>query len=222
MTRRKFLERKRRVRILNAKLKQLFPEKQITGLRHRSHWQLVVAVILSAQTTDKKVDEVTARLFKKYRTLNDYLHAPLKEFTYSVKEIGLYRNKAKNILAAAYIVKERYGGRIPKTMMELMQLPGVGRKTANVVLGNAYGVIEGIAVDTHVKRFAQKFNLTDYADPKKIERDFMKLLPAHEWFGFSNRLIRYGRDICPARVHDCVDHPLTKLYPLAAKRWPRT
>ena len=217
-----FLERKRRVRILNAKLKQLFPKKQITGLRHRSHWQLVVAVILSAQTTDKKVDEVTARLFKKYRTLNDYLHAPLKEFTYSIKEIGLYRNKAKNILAAAHIVKERYGGRIPKTMRELMQLPGVGRKTANVVLGNAYGVIEGIAVDTHVKRFAQKFNLTDYADPEKIERDLMRLLPRREWFGFSLRLIFYGRTFCPARKHGCADHPLTRLFPSAAKRWPRT
>ena len=217
-----FLERKRRVRILNAKLKQLFPKKQITGLRHRSHWQLVVAVILSAQTTDKKVDEVTARLFKKYRTLNDYLNAPLKEFTYSIKEIGLYRNKAKNILAAAHIVKERYGGRIPKTMRELMQLPGVGRKTANVVLGNAYGVIEGIAVDTHVKRFAQKFNLTDYADPEKIERDLMRLLSRREWFGFSLRLIFYGRTFCPARKHGCADHPLTRLFPSAAKRWPRT
>jgi endonuclease-3 len=199
-------------------LKGLFPGVTVP-LRHQSNWELLVAVILSAQATDKKVNEVTDRLFQKYRTFGDYINADQAEFTQDIKEIGLYRSKARHILASAGIIKESYGGELPRTMEEMIQLPGIGRKSANVILGKAYGVVEGIAVDTHVRRFAIRFDLTDSIDPSRIERDLMELLPKKEWFGFSYRLIMYGRQICPARRHDCRGHPLTALYPPAAGRW---
>ena len=188
-------------------------------LKYRTNWELLVSVVLSAQTTDKKVNEITKRLFKKYKTVNDYAEAKLKAFEQDIKEIGLYRGKAKNILAAAKIVKLQYKRRLPRTMEEMVALPGIGRKSANVILGNAYGVVDGIAVDTHVRRFALRFDLTDSKDPNKIERDLMAQLPKKEWFDFTYRLIDYGRNICPARKHDCANHPLTKLYPPAANRW---
>jgi endonuclease-3 len=199
-------------------LKGIFPEVTIP-LHHQSDWELFVAVVLSAQATDKKVNEVTRRLFQKYRTLNDYIHADQRVFERAIKEIGLYRGKARHILASARIIKERYGGELPHTMEEMLALPGIGRKSANVILGKAYGIVEGIAVDTHVRRFAVRFDLSESADPSRIEQDLMALLPQEEWFGFSYRLIMYGRQICPARKHDCRNHPLTALYPPAAKRW---
>lgn len=199
-------------------LQGLFPGVAVP-LSHRSDWELLVAVILSAQATDKKVNEVTARLFQKYKTLNDYMNADQAEFAQDIKEIGLYRGKARHILASARIIQESYGGELPCTMEEMIKLPGIGRKSANVILGKAYGVVEGIAVDTHVRRFAIRFDLTDSIDPSRIERDLMELLPKKEWFGFSYRLIMYGRQICPARKHECRRHPLTALYPPAAKRW---
>ncbi len=212
-------ERRKRARALNRKLKELFPDAG-TALAYRTPWQLVVATILSAQCTDKKVNEVTKRLFKKYRTLADYANAKQEEFEQDVKPTGFYKNKAKHIIAAARMVKEQFGGRVPREMDELTSLPGVARKTANVVQQNAFGITEGIAVDTHVERFARKFALTDESDPAKIERNLMELLPKSEWKGFSHRLIDYGRAYCPARRHDCAEHPLTKLYPPAARRWP--
>lgn len=214
----KFQERKIRTRKINKTLKKLFPSAAIV-LKYRTNWELLVSVVLSAQTTDKKVNEVTKRLFKKYKTVNDYAEAKLKAFEQDIKEIGLYRGKAKNILAAAKIVKLQYKRRLPRTMEEMVALPGIGRKSANVILGNAYGVVDGIAVDTHVRRFALRFDLTDSKDPNKIERDLMAQLPKKEWFDFTYRLIDYGRNICPARKHDCANHPLTKLYPPAANRW---
>ncbi len=215
MNKKNITELRKRVRAMNRTLKRLFPETA-TALRYRSPWQLLVATILSAQCTDKKVNEVTKTLFKKYRTLNDYVNASPEEFETDIKPTGFYRNKAKHILGAARAVKERYEGKVPRTMKELITLPGVARKTANVVQQNAFGAVEGIAVDTHVERFARKFGLTTRTDPKKIEQDLMKLLPRSEWFGFSHRLIDYGRAYCPARRHDCAAHPLTKLYPPAA------
>lgn len=199
-------------------LKGLLPGITVP-LRHRSNWELFVAVVLSAQATDKKVNEVTDRLFQKYKTLSDYMNADQAEFEQDIKKIGLYRSKARHILASARIIKESYGGELPRTMAEMLKLPGIGRKSANVILGKAYGVVEGIAVDTHVRRFAIRFGLTDSIDPSRIERDLMELLPKKEWFGFSYRLIMYGRQICPARKHECRGHPLTALYPPAAKRW---
>ena len=183
-------------------LKNLFPKTKI-ALRYGNPWELLVAVVLSAQTMDKKVNEVTAELFKKYRTLGDYVRAKPQEFANDIKQIGLYRGKSKNILATAKIVKVKYGGKIPKTMEELVELPGVGRKTANIILGNAYGIVEGIAVDTHVRRLAQLFGLTKNDDPNKIEKDLMQLLPKKEWFEFTYRMIDYGRKYCSARCkHD--------------------
>jgi endonuclease-3 len=199
-------------------LQGLFPEITVP-LRHQNNWELFVAVVLSAQATDKKVNEVTARLFQRYKTLSDYSHADQTEFEQAIKEIGLYRGKARHILASARIIQQAYGGELPRTMDEMLALPGIGRKSANVILGKAYGIVEGIAVDTHVRRFARRFDLTDALDPARIERDLMSLLPKEEWFGFSYRLIMYGRQICPARQHDCRDHPLTRLYPLAVDRW---
>ena len=213
-----FHERRQRALAMARFLKRLFPGVTVP-LRHRSNWELFVAVVLSAQATDKKVNEVTERLFQKYKTLGDYMNADPAEFEQDIKEIGLYRSKARHILASARIIQQSYGGELPRTMEEMLKLPGIGRKSANVVLGKAYGAVEGIAVDTHVRRFAIRFDLTDFTDPSRIEQDLMALLPTEEWFGFSYRLIMYGRQICPARQHECRGHPLTALYPPAAKRW---
>ena len=219
--RRIFLGRKKRAVWIATALANLFPDAHI-ALKYRSHWELLVAVELSAQCTDKKVNEVTERLFLKYPAFEDYLQAKQNIFEKDIFETGFYRNKTKNILAAAKLLQEKFGGVMPKTMEEMLTIPGVARKTANVVLGNAYGIIDGIAVDTHVKRFAQKFDLTDSSDPKVIERDLMALLPKEEWFGLTYRLIEYGRKVCVARKHDCMEHPITKIFPAAADIWPKT
>ena len=215
----KLEERKKRIAEIVRILKKLFPNAKI-ALKYKNNWELLVAVVLSAQCTDKKVNEVTEKLFKKYRKLDDYIKANQKEFEKDISPTGFYRNKAKNILVAAKIIKEKYKGKIPKTMEGILTIPGVARKTANVVLGNAYDVVEGIAVDTHVRRFAQKFDLSDSDDPVRIERDLMEFLPKKEWFDFTYRLIEYGRKICPSRKHDCNEHPLTKIYSKAANIWP--
>jgi len=220
MNLRKLTERKKRIALLMRTLKKLFPHAGIS-LIYKTNWELLVAVILSAQCTDKKVNEVTARLFKKYPTLKSYVKAEQKEFEQDIRQTGFYRNKAKNILAAAQLLHKKFNDKIPKTMPEILLIPGVARKTANVVLGNAYGIVEGIAVDTHVKRFAQKFNLTDYTDPIRIEKDLMILIPKKDWFLFTYLAIAYGRSICPARKHECTLHPLSKLYPKAAHTWPK-
>jgi endonuclease III len=215
-----FVERKQRATQILKKLKKLFPKAAIV-LNYSNSWELLVAVILSAQCTDKKVNEVTSSLFKKYKTLNDYVKASQKEFEQDVKPTGFYRNKTKNILGAAYIVQKRFGGNVPDTMEEILRLPGVARKTANVVLGNAYGVVEGIAVDTHVMRLSQKLGLTNYKDPVKIEKDLMELFPKKDWFFLTYGLIEYGRHVCPARKHKgCENHELTRIYPKAASLWP--
>ena len=212
--------RRARARKITAALKKLFPDAKI-ALHYRNTWELLVAVVLSAQCTDKMVNRVTEKLFQKYRTLDDYVRADPKTFAEDIKSTGFYRSKTKNILAAARLVVEKFGSQVPGTMPELLTLPGVARKTANVILGNAFGVVRGIAVDTHVKRFARKFDLSDSADPVKIERDFMEIFPKSQWFLLTYRLIEYGRVVCGARKHECTDHPLTKIYPPAANRWPR-
>lgn len=201
-------KRKRKAAMIAEKLKELFPDAKI-ALKYSNNWELLVAVELSAQCTDKKVNEVTAKLFKKYRTLDDYVYADPKEFAQDIHSTGFYRNKTKNILAAAKMIKESFNGRVPKTMEEMLRIPGVARKTANVVLGAAYGVVEGIAVDTHVIRLSKLLGLTDFDDPVRIERDLMELLPKEEWIGFAYRLIDYGRQYCPARPHDHAKCPLT-------------
>lgn len=190
-------------------LKHLLPNAKI-ALRYRNNWELLVAVELSAQCTDKKVNEVTERLFKKYRTLDDYVRANRREFELDIRLTGFYRNKTKNILAAAKVINEKFHGKLPKTMAEMITIPGIGRKSANVVLGNAYGVVEGIAVDTHVRRLARISGLTDENDPVKIERDLMKIIPKKDWFLVTYLLIDYGRKYCPARPHKHELCPLAK------------
>ena len=188
-------------------LKNLFPHAGMI-LRYSNNWELLVAVMLSAQCTDRKVNDVTAKLFKKYKTLNDYIHAKPKEFEKDIFSTGFYRTKAKNILAAAILVKKKFHGRIPRTMQNMLTIPGVARKTANVVLGNAYGVVEGIAVDTHVKRLANRLDLSKHHDPRKIEQDLMVLFPKRQWFKLTYLLIEYGRKYCTAKRHDHVKCPL--------------
>ena len=202
-------KQKKKAAKIVAELKQLFPHAKIV-LNYSNHWELLVAVVLSAQCTDKKVNEVTAKLFNKYQKLDDYVKAHSWEFEQDVRATGFYRNKTKNILAAAKMVKEGFGGKIPRTMEEILTLPGVARKTANVVLGNAYGVVEGIAVDTHVRRLSRLLGLTNENDPNKIEKDLMIILPKREWFNFTYRIIDYGRKYCPARPHNHSVCPLVK------------
>lgn len=211
-------ERKKRVRALIKKLKTLFPKAEMM-LNYSNNWELVVSVALSAQCTDKMVNKVTEKLFKKYKKLDDYVNADIREFEQDIKSTGFYKMKAKNVLAGARVVKEEFGGKIPKTIEEMIKIPGVGRKTANVVLGNAYGIVEGIAVDTHVKRFSIRFDLTDNKTPEKIEQDLMQIIPKKDWFNFTYLAIEYGRHIAPARKYDTKEDPLIKIYPKAAVGW---
>ena len=213
--------RKRRAKKIVEKLRGLFPDAKIV-LKYSNTWELLVAVRLSAQCTDKKVNEVTEELFKKYKTLKDYVKANSREFEQDIKQTGFYKAKAKSILEAAKIVKEKFGGRVPDSMEDLTALPGLGRKSAIIILGNAYGKKEeGIAVDTHVMRLSQKLGLTDRKDPVKIEKDLMELVPKKDWFFLTYGLIEYGRHICVARKHkDCASHSLSKIYPAAAEIWP--
>ena len=206
----KIKEQETKVEKIIKALRKLFPNPKI-ALRYSNNRELFVAVVLSAQCTDKKVNEVTEKLFKQYRKLDDYVKAKQKDFEKDIRPTGFYRNKAKNILAAAKELKERFGGKMPKTMAEMLTLPGIGRKSANVILGNAYGVVEGIAVDTHVRRLSKKLGLTKHDDPVKIERDLMEIIPKKDWFEFTYLLIDYGRKYCVARPHKHEECPLSKI-----------
>jgi len=201
--------RKARARKVFRVLGRLFPNPKI-ALTFGNNWELLVAVQLSAQCTDKKVNEVTPALFKKYRTLDAYVRAKPREFEKDIHACGFYRAKTRNILAAAKTVKTKFHGKLPKTMAEMLTIPGVGRKSANVILGNAYGVVEGIAVDTHVKRLSNVLGLSREKTPEKIERDLMAIIPKNNWFKATYELIDYGRSYCPARPHKHELCPLTK------------
>lgn len=201
-------EKKRKVTKIIKKLKELFPEAK-TALTYKTDFELLVAVMLSAMCTDKAVNKVTDNLFKKYKSVDDYAAADLETFQKDISSINFYRNKAKNIIATANIIKEKYGGEIPKTMEEMLILPGVARKTANIVLHGAHGIISGIPVDTHVRRLSNVLGLTTEQDPIKIEQDLMPIVPQKEWADFSFRLIDYGRAYCSARPHDHANCPLT-------------
>ncbi|OGF68624.1 endonuclease III [Candidatus Giovannonibacteria bacterium RIFCSPLOWO2_02_FULL_45_14] len=205
------LEKKKKLgRGILRELRKLHPDAKI-ALRYRNNMQLLAAVIMSAQCTDKKVNEVTEKLFKKYRTVADFADAEIKTFEKEIYQTGFYHAKARNIIAAAKMIRKEFKGILPKTMHEILRLPGVARKTANVVLGNAYGIVEGIAVDTHVKRLSKLHRLTNETDPVKIERDLMQIIPKKDWFKFTYMLIDYGRKECPARPHLHDACPLTKL-----------
>jgi endonuclease-3 len=201
---------KNKTAIILAELKRLFPDAKI-ALSFSSPWELLVAVILSAQCTDKKVNEVTAKLFAKYKNLKDYVNADREEFEKDVYQTGFYKAKTKNILATAKVIQEKYRGKLPENMEEMIELPGVARKTANIVLQNVYGVVEGIPVDTHVRRLSNLLGLSAQNDPVKIEKDLMKIFSKSEWATISYRLIEYGRKYCPAKKHDHANCPLTKI-----------
>lgn len=213
------------MRVIRAKrivayLKKAYPEPK-SELTHATPFQFVVAVILSAQCTDKAVNKLTATLFKKYKTPKDFAQAKQATFTKEISSIPFFRNKAKAIIGAATMVEEQFGGEVSQTERELVELPGVGYKTAHVVLGELHNVWEGIATDTHVKRFAKRFDLTDNDDLTKISKDLEALIPKKDWKYVNNGLVLYGRYVCPARPHDCANHPLTKVWPPAALRWPK-
>ena len=212
--------RRARAKRIAAYLKKTYPNPA-SELTYTTPFQFVAAVILSAQCTDKAVNKLTAALFKKYKSVKDFANANVPAFTKEISSISFFRNKAKAIIGAAKEIQARYAGGIPRTEHELVALPGIGYKTAHVILGELFDVWEGIATDTHVKRFAKRFDLTDNTDLTKISKDLEALIPKMDWKYVNNGLVLYGRYICPARPHDCAAHPLTKLWPPAALRWPK-
>lgn len=204
-------QRKARVKKIIARLRKAYGPVGC-ALHHSNPLELLVAVILSAQCTDKRVNIVTPPLFKKYRAAQDYARASQKNFEEEIRSTGFYKNKAKNIIACAREIVEKHGGKVPNTMEELVKLPGVGRKTANAVLGNAFGV-PGLCVDTHMIRINQKLALTKNSDPVKIEFDLMPLVPEKEWIDYSHRIIHHGRVRCFARKPDCAHCAVNDLCP---------
>ncbi len=213
-------ERTARAKKLVAALKRMYPEPR-TELNYRTPFQLVASVMLSAQTTDKQVNKVTESLWKKYKTIDDFADASYATFSKEISSVSFYRNKAKAIIESAKKIRSDFGGKIPKTEKELVTLPGIAYKTAHVVLGELYDLWEGIPTDTHVKRFALRFDLTEKSDLTKISKDLEALIPKKDWKYVNNGFVLYGRYVCPARPHDCERHPLTKLYPPAATVWPK-
>lgn len=193
-------------------LSQTYPNAYCE-LNYRTPLELLVATILSAQCTDKQVNIVTEALFAKYRSASDYSQTPLADLEKDIRRIGLYRNKAKNIQQACRRLDELHGGEVPRTMESLTALAGVGRKTANVVLGNAFGINVGVVVDTHVQRLTQRLGFTREKTPEKIEQSLMKQVPSDQWTVFSHRLIWHGRRRCMARDPDCAECELAELCP---------
>ena len=201
-----------RTKKIIAALFRTYPEVRCE-LDHSNPLELLVATILSAQCTDKRVNIVTVKLFKKYRSAADFAKADLSELEQDIKSTGFYRNKAKNIKAAANSIVEKHGGEVPRTMEELIELGGVGRKTANVVLGNAFNVNVGVVVDTHVMRLSNRLGLTSESDPVKIEQDLMQIVPQEQWALFSHLLIWHGRRRCDARKPECSNCEVKSLCP---------
>lgn len=192
------MDLKKTVQEITRRLKKEYPEIK-TALHFKTPFELLVATILSAQSTDVHVNKVTAALFRKYRSIRDFAGTPLEELRNDLSSINFYKAKAKNIQDSARTIIERFGSKVPETMAELVSLPGIARKTANVILSNAYGINEGIAVDTHVKRVAYRLGLTRNSNPVKIEIDLMEITPREEWGNISHLLIFHGRNICRAR-----------------------
>ena len=192
------MNNKKSIEEIIKRLKREYPKPE-TALSYKTPFELLVATILSAQATDVHVNKVTASLFKKYKSLKDYISASPETFQKDLSSINFYKTKAKNIQAAAKMIAEHFNSKVPWTMDELTSLPGVARKTANIILSNAYGIHEGIAVDTHVKRLAYRLGLTKHEDPVKIEKDLMMITPKNEWGTLSHLLIFHGRKICQAK-----------------------
>lgn len=213
-------ERVKRARKIVAYLKKTYPNPK-TELTYSTDFQFLASVILSAQCTDKKVNAVTDILWKKYKTLDDVIRADLTTFTRELSSITYYRNKALFIQKSAKLVKEVFGGRVPNTEKELITLPGVAYKTAHVVLNELFDMAEGIPTDTHVRRFALRFDLTDHKELSKISKDLEELIPKKDWKYVNNGLVLYGRYVCKATPHDCSNHPLSLIWPEALQRWPK-
>ena len=210
------VDKKARVLKLIEILEKDYPAAK-TALHYAKPLEMLIATILSAQCTDKRVNIVTKYLFKKYRTAKDYANADLAELEQDIRSTGFYRNKAKNIKNTGRLLVEKYNSQVPRTMEELLELPGVARKTANIVLSNAYGVIVGIAVDTHVRRLSQRLGLTENKEPNKIEADLMQNVPKNQWKRITNLLIFHGRNVCTARKPKCSLCSLNQLRPSAFK-----
>jgi len=205
---------KSRAKRIISRLRKTFPSPKI-ALEYRDPLQLLVATILSAQCTDERVNQVTQSLFKKYRTAKDYAEANTAEFEQEIRSTGFFRAKAKSIINCSKQLVEKHGGEVPRTMEELVQLPGIGRKTANCVLGAAYGIASGVVVDTHVRRLAQRIGLSKEDDPEKIEEDLMEIVPKKDWIDFGNMLIWHGRRTCQARKPNCPECVINDLCPSA-------
>jgi endonuclease III len=205
-------QRQARTQEITKLLKRAHPDAKC-ALNHSNAFELLVATILSAQCTDERVNKVTADLFRKYRKPEDYLKVRDTELQQDIKTTGFFRNKTKSIQGACKVLIEEFGGEVPRTMEELLRVPGAARKTSNVVLGVAYGIAEGIVVDTHVSRLSQRLKLTRQKDPVKIERDLMELVPRKDWIIFSHLLIFHGRRVCKARRPLCEECMVEKLCP---------
>ena len=206
------MDNKQKVQEILKRLYKVYPQPK-TALDFSTPLQLLIATILSAQATDKTVNTVTPELFKKYKTVQDFAEAPLPELDKAISKVNFHNNKAKSIKAATQMIVEKFKAQVPENMVDLDSLPGVARKTANVVLGSAFHKVEGIVVDTHVMRLSQKLGLTNQKDPVKIEEDLMKIVPKENWIDFSHLLINFGREYCPARPHSCENCPLGDLCP---------
>lgn len=203
-------ERKARVEKILATLDKMYPGVNC-ALHHSNAWELLVATILSAQCTDKRVNEVTPGLFKKYPTIQDFAAAKQEELAQDIRSTGFFNNKAKSVIGAAKKILTDFGGQIPREMDQLLTVPGAARKTANVVLGTAFGIAEGVVVDTHVQRIAQRLDLTKNTEPRQIEQDLMKAIPREKWILFSHQIIHHGRALCVARNPKCAQCSLEPL-----------
>ena len=203
-------ERKERVAGILSRLDKMYPNATC-ALHHKGPWQLLVATILSAQCTDKRVNEVTPGLFAKYPTPADFAAVRPEVLAQDIRSTGFFNNKAKSIVGAAKRVMTAFGGEVPRTMEEMRTIPGAARKTANVVLGTAYGIASGVVVDTHVQRLSRRLDLSKNTDPVKIEQDLMKIVPGEKWILFSHQLILHGRALCQARAPKCGECDLNSL-----------
>jgi endonuclease III len=200
----------KRVRIILEKLQQAYPDA-VCELKHKDAFQLLISTILSAQCTDVRVNQVTETLYKKYPEPAAFAYANPAELEQDVRPTGFFRNKTKSIMGASKKIVEEFGGQVPKTMDEILTLPGVARKTGNVVLGSAFGIPSGVVVDTHVIRISNRLDLTKNEDPKKIEQDLMKIIPQQDWIRFSHQIIWHGRRVCIARKPRCVECNLERV-----------
>tara|TARA_R110000824_G_scaffold401771_1_gene615601 strand:- start:290883 stop:291563 length:681 start_codon:yes stop_codon:yes gene_type:complete len=215
-----FEARRLRAAKLVSYLKKTYPEPK-TELTYTTSFELLAAVILSAQCTDKKVNLVTPKLFAQYPTLEAFAAAEPSELAEMISSITFFQSKTKYLIGSAKVLLEQFEGIVPRTEKELVQLPGVAYKTAHVVLGELYGIYDGIATDTHVRRFALRFDLTDNTELTRISKDLEALIPKEDWKYVNNGFVLYGRYVCPAIRHECAEHPLTLLWPKAALSWPR-